>query len=76
MKTKTTVFTLLGGVILPLAALSFALFIISDCGDDAFFLSLMPTPFHIALVAFVPVANFIAWVCLKRKCQTSWHGRS
>ena len=68
MKTKTTVFTLLGGVILPLAALTFNLFIISDCGDDAFFLGLMPTPFHIALIAFVPVANFIAWVCLKRKC--------
>ena len=68
MKTGTTVFTLLGGVILPLAALSFNLFILSDGGNDAFFHGLTPTPFHMALIAFVPVFNIIAWLCLKRKC--------
>lgn len=63
MKTTGCVCTFVFGVLLPLAALVVGL---SLEGEDTFIAGIMPTPFHVALVASVPVANLVAWTCLLR----------
>ena len=62
MKKWQTIFTMIGGFILPVAAFVLGMLI----GDDDSFLNVMPTVIHKALVFSVPVINLAIWICLRR----------
>ena len=71
MKKWQTLFTLIGGFILPVAAFALGLlFMLEDS-----FLNVMPTVIHAALVIAVPVINLAIWICLRRGRGTGSAGR-
>ncbi len=62
MKKWQSIFTMIGGFILPVAAFVLGMLI----GDEDSFLNVMPTVIHKALVFTVPVINLAIWICLRR----------
>ena len=62
MKKWQSIFTMIGGFILPVAAFVLGMLI----GDEDSFLNVMPTMIHKALVFTVPVINLAIWICLHR----------
>ena len=62
MKKWQSIFTMIGGFILPVAAFVLGMLI----GDEDSFLNVMPTMIHKALVFTVPVINLAIWICLRR----------
>jgi hypothetical protein len=60
---------LLGGVLLPLAALAIEL----ATGMSAdHFVDPLPTPWHVGLIALVPIAHLLSWRSLPRSPRALW----
>ena len=61
MKKWQSIFTMIGGILLPIAAFAMGLLI----GNDGGILSVMPTPVHMLLVASVPAINLGLWIGIR-----------
>jgi hypothetical protein len=61
MKKWQSIFTMIGGILLPIAAFAMGLLI----GNDGGILSVMPTPVHMVLVASVPAINLGLWIGIR-----------
>ena len=61
MKKWQSIFTMAGGILLPITAFAMGLLI----GNDDGILCVMPTAVHAVLVASVPAINLGLWICIR-----------